>query len=83
MLQINAIKKPLSIYIYTYNVFVVFPTRLEEKAEHFESALAIVQRGLQEIPRYGPLWFGAFRLSEKLGELILCSWDTHVRYILR
>ncbi|CBN74834.1 conserved unknown protein [Ectocarpus siliculosus] len=40
--------------------------RLEEKAEHFESALAIVQRGLQEIPRYGPLWFGAFRLSEKL-----------------
>lgn len=43
-------------------------SRLEEKAEHFESALAIVQRGLQEIPRYGPLWFGAFRLSEKLGE---------------
>ena len=42
--------------------------RLEEKAEHFESALAIVERGLQEIPRYGPLWFGAFRLSEKLGK---------------
>ena len=42
--------------------------RLEEKAEHFESALAIVERGLREIPRYGPLWFGAFRLSEKLGE---------------
>lgn len=51
-------------------IFVVFcSARLEEKAEHFESALAIVQRGLQEIPRYGPLWFGAFRLSEKLGEL--------------
>lgn len=58
---------------------MLFP-RLEEKAEHFESALAIVQRGLQEIPRYGPLWFGAFRLSEKLGELP--SIPTYIDWLL-
>jgi len=40
--------------------------RLEEKNEHFTSALQIIERGLAEIPRYGPLWFGAFRLCERI-----------------
>mmetsp|Transcript_20983 Transcript_20983/g.37890 ORF Transcript_20983/g.37890 Transcript_20983/m.37890 type:complete len:1660 (-) Transcript_20983:315-5294(-) len=31
-----------------------------------QEALLVVERGLKEIPRYGPLWFGAFRLCEGL-----------------
>mmetsp|Transcript_15225 Transcript_15225/g.22390 ORF Transcript_15225/g.22390 Transcript_15225/m.22390 type:complete len:1864 (+) Transcript_15225:253-5844(+) len=30
------------------------------------SALIIVERGLEEIPRYGPLWFAAFRMCEAI-----------------
>jgi tetratricopeptide (TPR) repeat protein len=39
--------------------------RLEEKAEYFDRALAVVQRGLRELPRYGPLWFGLLRIMER------------------
>jgi len=53
--------------------------RLEEKNEHFTSALQIIERGLAEIPRYGPLWFGAFRLCERIdmrdAELALARGD--------
>jgi len=40
-------------------------TKFEEKNEEFDRAIAIVERGLKEISRYGPLWFNAFRLYEK------------------
>lgn len=40
--------------------------RLERDFDHPIEALAVVERGLQEIPRYGPLWFGAFRICEGL-----------------
>lgn len=39
----------------------------EERLERCEIALKIVLQGLNEIPRYGPLWFLKFRLCEKLG----------------
>lgn len=39
--------------------------RLEEKAEYFDRALAVVQKGLHELPRYGPLWFGLLRIMER------------------
>ena len=39
---------------------------IQEKNEEFERAIAIVEKGLREIPRYGPLWFTAFRLHEKI-----------------
>ena len=34
-----------------------------------------MQHGLKETPRYGPLWFGAFRASEQLD---VTSWVNHV-----
>jgi la-related protein 1 len=40
--------------------------RLEERCERPFAALSIVHRGLQEIPRYGPLWFGLFRVAEQV-----------------
>lgn len=48
--------------------------RFEEKCEMYENALLVVEKGLEEIPRYGPLWFCALRLHEKMspnnGEII-------------
>lgn len=40
--------------------------RFEEKCEDYERALEFVERGLKENVRYGPLWFSALRLQEKL-----------------
>lgn len=40
--------------------------RFEEKCEEYENALRFVEKGLQENSRYGPLWFSALRLKEKL-----------------
>ena len=37
---------------------------MEEKYEDLGSAMDIVRKGLQELPRYGPLWFGLLRFSE-------------------
>ena len=39
--------------------------RLEEKAELFDRAIAVVRTGLKELPRYGPLWFGMLRVMER------------------
>lgn len=39
--------------------------RFEEKCEEYDRAIAIVEKGLNENPRYGPLWFSALRLYEK------------------
>ena len=40
--------------------------RFEDACEDFERALAVVERGLRENPKYGPLWFAALRLFEKV-----------------
>ena len=39
--------------------------RFEEKIEEYARAINIVEKGLQENPRYGPLWFTILRLYEK------------------
>lgn len=41
--------------------------RLEERAGNYSGALAIAERGLAEVPRYGPLWFSCLRLLERTG----------------
>lgn len=45
--------------------------RFEERRENVGAALAAVKFGLEACPRYGPLWFAAFRLKEK-------EWLHHV-----
>jgi tetratricopeptide (TPR) repeat protein len=39
--------------------------RFEEKQHEFDRAVTVVDRGLQEVPKYGPLWFTALRLYER------------------
>ena len=52
--------------MYRYGPIYHEALRLEEKIERPHAALLVVERGLKEIPRYGPLWFGYFRVAEKL-----------------
>ncbi len=40
-------------------------SRLEEKYEDYQRALVIAERGLNQVPKYGPLWFIALRLHER------------------
>lgn len=40
--------------------------RLERDHGHPLDALTVVERGLSQIPRYGPLWFSALRVCEDL-----------------
>lgn len=58
--------KYLMRWISWYGPLYLEAFRLERDFDHPIEALAIVERGLQEIPRYGPLWFGAFRVCEGL-----------------
>jgi la-related protein 1 len=39
--------------------------RLEETGGHYNTCLRIITRGLQELRRYGPLWFGLLRVVER------------------
>ncbi|CAM9266433.1 unnamed protein product, partial [Ectocarpus fasciculatus] len=39
--------------------------RLEETGHHFTSCIGIIKRGLHELHRYGPLWFGLMRAVEQ------------------
>ncbi len=39
--------------------------KIEEKVGDYRRAMQIVKRGLKELPRYGPLWFGRLRLLER------------------
>lgn len=51
--------------------------RLEEKAELFENACTVVQRGLKELPRYGPMWFGLLRVMERRDVLLeMSQWQS-------
>jgi len=40
--------------------------RFEERCEEFERALRVAEEGLRENPKYGPLWFSALRLYERI-----------------
>ena len=48
------------------------------------AALDIIRRGLAELPRYGPLWFGLMRIVERIDtKLERRQWYTANRvYIL-
>lgn len=40
--------------------------RLERDHGHPQDALEVVENGLSQIPRYGPLWFAALRVCEEI-----------------
>lgn len=40
--------------------------RFEERYEEYGRAMRIVEQGLKENPKYGPLWFSAIRIYEKV-----------------
>lgn len=48
-----------------YGPLYLAHTKLERDYGSSAEALSIVERGLKELPRYGPLYFQAFRLLEK------------------
>lgn len=51
--------------------------RLEETGGHITSCLRIIRRGLLELRRYGPLWFGLLRMMERMDfEAEKRSWAT-------
>jgi hypothetical protein len=39
--------------------------KLEDRDERDASALCVVKKGLKELPRYGPLWFGLLKIIER------------------
>ena len=39
--------------------------KLEDRDERDAAALLVVKKGLKELPRYGPLWFGLLRIIER------------------
>jgi la-related protein 1 len=50
--------------------------RLEEREENDDEALKIIQQGLVELPRYGPLWFGMIHIKERRDILEeRCQWQ--------
>lgn len=38
--------------------------RFEQRCNHFREALTVAEKGLDKLPRYGPLWFCTLRLYE-------------------
>lgn len=54
--------------------------RLERDQNNPKDAFAVVERGLAAMGRYGPLWFGAFRLCE---EMDMARKDYHLPNALR
>eukprot|EP00592_Proboscia_alata_P008194 CAMPEP_0194365184 /NCGR_PEP_ID=MMETSP0174-20130528/13181_1 /TAXON_ID=216777 /ORGANISM="Proboscia alata, Strain PI-D3" /LENGTH=1805 /DNA_ID=CAMNT_0039139697 /DNA_START=381 /DNA_END=5798 /DNA_ORIENTATION=- len=58
--------KYLMLHVPWYGPLYLEAYRLERDACRNSDALLIVERGLAEIPRYGPLWFAGLRLCEGL-----------------
>eukprot|EP01130_Rhizamoeba_saxonica_P003557 TRINITY_DN1490_c0_g1_i2.p1 TRINITY_DN1490_c0_g1~~TRINITY_DN1490_c0_g1_i2.p1 ORF type:complete len:770 (+),score=160.99 TRINITY_DN1490_c0_g1_i2:202-2511(+) len=50
----------------SYGPIYTEAVRLEMRAEEYERALSIVNKGLKTIPNYGPLWFLALKIEEVL-----------------
>lgn len=59
------ILKYLTHYVPWYGPLYLAHTKLERDYGTAVDAFAIVERGLKELPRYGPLYFQAFCLLEK------------------
>jgi hypothetical protein len=59
------ILKYLTHYVPWYGPLYLAHTRLESLYGNPADAFAIVEKGLKELPRYGPLYFQAFCLLEK------------------
>lgn len=53
-------------YVPWYGPLYVEFYRLERDHGHPLDALNVVERGLAQVPRYGPLWFSALRVCEEL-----------------
>ena len=59
------ILKYLTHYVSWYGPLYLAHTKLERDYGTVSDAFAIVEKGLKELPRYGPLYFQAFCLLEK------------------
>eukprot|EP00579_Thalassiosira_antarctica_P005524 CAMPEP_0201893392 /NCGR_PEP_ID=MMETSP0902-20130614/38495_1 /ASSEMBLY_ACC=CAM_ASM_000551 /TAXON_ID=420261 /ORGANISM="Thalassiosira antarctica, Strain CCMP982" /LENGTH=1751 /DNA_ID=CAMNT_0048425149 /DNA_START=52 /DNA_END=5307 /DNA_ORIENTATION=- len=57
--------KYLTHYVPWYGPLYLAHTKLERDYGSSIEAFSIVEKGLKELPRYGPLYFQAFRLLEK------------------
>ncbi|KAL7531520.1 hypothetical protein ACHAXR_004089, partial [Thalassiosira sp. AJA248-18] len=57
--------KYLTHYVPWYGPLYLAHTKLERDYGSSTEAFSIVEKGLKELPRYGPLYFQAFRLLEK------------------
>lgn len=57
--------KFLMRYVPWYGPLYLEAYRLEEREERDEDALKIIAKGLVELPRYGPLWFGMIHIKER------------------
>lgn len=57
--------KYLTHYVPWYGPLYLAHTKLERDYGSPTEAFSIVQKGLKELPRYGPLYFQAFRLLER------------------
>lgn len=57
--------KYLTHYVPWYGPLYLAHTKLERDYGECREAFCIVEKGLKELPRYGPLYFQAFRLLEK------------------
>lgn len=58
--------KYLMFHVPWYGPLYLEAYKLERDQGHPMDAMSIVERGLTTLPRYGPLWFGAFRLYEEI-----------------
>jgi hypothetical protein len=56
--------KFLMKYVSWYGPIYYEAFLIEEQKNELLNALSIIKRGLSELPRYGPLWFGLLRLME-------------------
>lgn len=75
-------------YVPWYGPIYYEAYRLEEREKRTPEALSIIRRGLQELPRYGPLWFGLLRMMEKKDSLLerrfwLCGMLPHHSNLVR
>jgi tetratricopeptide (TPR) repeat protein len=68
--------KYLMVHVPWYGPIYCEAYRIEEHYVQYEAAIEIIERGLNENPRYGPLWFGSFRLYERL-EIQLLGKEGH------
>jgi hypothetical protein len=57
--------QPISSPLLRYGPIYLEAFKLEDRDERDAAALLVVKKGLKELPRYGPLWFGLLRIIER------------------